>query len=333
SAGLGFSQTDGLIFNANISQKNFLGSGKHINLGFNNSSANTVYSFGYTNPFATVDGISQGFNAFYRKTDAKASNIANFNTDVWGGDVSFGIPISENNRVRLALGYENTDLTLGTNPIKSYQEFVDQEGDSFDTWTLSLSWSSDSRDNAVMPSRGMSQSLSAEVATPGGSLQYYKLRYKNNWYHPMTESLTMALHGNLGYGDAYGDTENLPFFKNFYAGGIRSVRGYKSNTLGVKEDDQSLGGNFLVTGGAEIIFPVPFLKKKLRSVRLSAFADVGNVFDKDQDFETDLLRYSAGLSAIWISPFGAMSFSYAQPFNEQADDEIENFQFSLGSTF
>ena len=333
SAGLGFSQTDGLIFNANISQKNFLGSGKHINFGFNNSSANTVYSFGYTNPFATVDGISQGFNAFYRKTDAEESNIANFNTDVWGGDVSFGIPISENNRIRLAVGYENTDLTLGVDPIKSYQDFVAQEGDNFDTWTLSLSWSSDSRDNAVMPTRGMSQSLSAEVATPGGSLQYYKIRYRNNWYHPMTESLTMALHGNLGYGDAYGDTEDLPFFKNFYAGGIRSVRGYKSNTLGLKEDEQSLGGNFLVTGGAEIIFPVPFMKKKLRSVRLSAFADVGNVFDKEQDFETDLLRYSAGLSAIWISPFGAMSFSYAQPFNEQTDDEIENFQFSLGSTF
>ncbi len=143
----------------------------------------------------------------------------------------------------------------------------------------------------------------------------------------------MALHGNLGYGDGYGDTEGLPFFQNFYAGGIRSVRGFKSNTLGVKEDEQSLGGNLLVTGGAEIIFPIPFLKKQLRSVRLSAFADFGNVYADGQDFEADLLRYSAGLSAIWISPFGAMSFSYAQPFNEQADDEEESFQFSLGSTF
>ncbi|NQY25974.1 MAG: outer membrane protein assembly factor BamA [Piscirickettsiaceae bacterium] len=333
SAGIGFSQSDGLIFNANITQKNFLGSGKHINFGFNNSSANTVYSFGYTNPFATVDGISQGFNAYYRETDANEANIANYSTDVWGGDISFGIPISENNRIRLAFGYENTEVTLGSDPITSFSEFVAEEGDQYDTWTLSLSWSSDSRDSAVLPTRGMSQSVSAEVAVPGGSLQYYKVRYKNNWYHPMTESLTLALHGNLGYGDGYGDTEGLPFFQNFYAGGIRSVRGFKSNTLGVQEDDQSLGGNLLVTGGAEVIFPIPFLKKQLRSVRLSAFTDFGNVYADGQDFEADLLRYSVGLSAIWISPFGAMSFSYAQPFNEQADDEEESFQFSLGSTF
>ena len=149
----------------------------------------------------------------------------------------------------------------------------------------------------------------------------------------MTKSLTLALHGNLGYGDAYGDTEELPFFQNFYAGGIRSVRGFKANTLGVKEDDQSLGGNLLVTGGAEIIFPLPFMKKMLKSVRLSAFTDIGNVYAVDEDFDASLLRYSAGLSAIWISPFGAMSFSVAQPFNEQTDDETETFQFSLGSTF
>lgn len=334
SAGLGFSQSDGLIFNANVTQKNFLGSGKHINFGFNNSSINTVYSFGYTNPFATVDGISQGFNAFYRKTDAEEANIANYSTDVWGGDISFGIPISENNRIRLAVGYENTELNIPrSNTIQRYQDFVDNEGDSFDTISLTLGWSSDSRNNSVLPTRGMSQSLTAEVAIPGGSLQFYKLRYKQSWYHPISDFFTFSMHGNLGYGDTYGDTNAFPFFENFYAGGIRSVRGYKSNTLGVKEDNQALGGNFLVTGGAEVIFPVPFLKKALKSFRLSAFADAGNVYDIDQDFDSDLLRYSAGISAIWISPFGAMSFSIAQPFNEQDDDETEVFQFSLGSTF
>jgi len=334
SAGLGFSQSDGLIFNANVTQKNFLGSGKHINFGFNNSSINTVYSFGYTNPFATVDGISQGFNAFYRKTDAEEANIANYSTDNWGGDISFGIPISEINRVRLSLGYESTELHLpSTNTIQRYQEFVDAEGSDFDTFTVSLGWSSDTRNSSVLPTRGMSQSLSAEVAVPGGSLQYYKVKYKHKWYKPLSESFTLSLGGNLGYADGYGDSSTLPFFKNFYAGGIRSVRGYQSNTLGLKEDGQSLGGNLLVTGGAEIIFPIPFLKKTLKSFRLSAFTDVGNVYDVNEDFETDLLRYSAGLSAIWISPFGAMSVSIAQPFNEQDDDITESFQFSLGSTF
>ncbi|NOQ81302.1 MAG: outer membrane protein assembly factor BamA [Methylophaga sp.] len=334
SAGLGFSQSDGLIFNANITQKNFLGSGKHINFGFNNSSVNTVYSLGYTNPFATVDGISQGFNAFYRKTDANEANLANFSTDNLGGDISFGIPISETNRIRLAIGYENTQLNLPSdNTIQRYEDFVAREGSDYDTVSLTFGWSNDNRDSSVLPTRGTSQSLTAQVAIPGGSLQYYKVRYKHDWYTPITESLTLSLGGTFGYGDAYGDTSELPFFENYYAGGIRSVRGFQSNTLGVKEDGQSLGGNMLVVGGAEIIFPVPFLKKALRSVRLSAFTDVGNVYDSNQDFETSLLRYSAGVSAIWISPFGAMSVSIAQPFNEQTDDETESFQFSLGSTF
>tara|TARA_R110002049_G_scaffold43198_6_gene127780 strand:- start:524 stop:2800 length:2277 start_codon:yes stop_codon:yes gene_type:complete len=334
SAGIGFSQSDGLIFNANVTQKNFLGSGKHINFGFNNSSINTVYSFGYTNPFATVDGISQGFNAFYRQTDTTEANLARYNTDVWGGDINFGIPISESNRIRLALGYENTSLKLpNDNVIQRYQDFIDKEGSEFDTWSMTLGWSNDTRDNATLPTTGMNQSLSAEVSVPIGSLQYYKLRYKNDWYHPISDSLTLALGGNLGYADGYGDTEELPFFQNFYAGGMRSVRGFQSNTLGVKEDGQALGGNFLVTGGAEIIFPVPFMKTKLKSFRLSAFTDFGNVYDVNEDFDANLLRYSAGLSAIWISPFGAMSFSVAAPFNEQEGDTTEAFQFSLGSTF
>jgi outer membrane protein insertion porin family len=334
SAGIGFSQTDGLIFNANVTQKNFLGSGKHINFGFNNSSSNTVYSFGYTNPFATIDGISQGFNAYFRQTDADEANLASYSLDAFGGDISFGIPISENNRVRLAFGYENTTVNLPTdNTISRYQEFVDQNGDDFNAFTISLGWSSDTRDNAVLPTQGMSQSITAEVAVPGGDLQYYKLRYKNSWFHPLSESLTLSLSGDLGYAEGYGDTEDLPFFENYYAGGIRSVRGYKANTLGYKEDDESLGGNLLVTGGAEVIFPVPFLKKTLKSFRLSTFVDVGNVYDINEDFDTGQLRYSAGVSAIWISPFGAMSFALAQPFNDQNGDETETFQFSLGSTF
>ncbi|NQZ52984.1 MAG: outer membrane protein assembly factor BamA [Piscirickettsiaceae bacterium] len=334
SAGVGFSQSDGLIFNANITQKNFLGSGKHINFGFNNSSVNTVYSIGYTNPFATVDGISQGFNAFYRETDANEADIANFSTDVWGGDISLGIPISENNRIRVAFGYENTQLTLSdTDPVQSYQDFVDREGDQFDTFSFTLGWSNDSRDSAVLPTSGMVQSLSAQVAIPGGSLQYYKLRYKASWFHPITDSLTFALKGALGYGDGYGDTEELPFFENYYAGGIKSVRGFRSNTLGPKDGEQSLGGSLLTTAGAEVIFPFPFLKKALKSVRFSAFADVGNVYADGEGFDAGLLRYSAGVGATWLSPFGALSISLAQPFNEQDDDETESFQFSLGSTF
>lgn len=337
SAGLGFSGSDGLIFNANVTQRNFLGSGKHINFGFNNSSVNTVYSMGYTNPFATVDGISQGFSLFYRKTDADEANIANYSTDNWGGDINFGIPISEINRLFLSVGYENTDLKLPSdNTVQRYQDFVDEEGDQFDTYSVTLGWSSDTRDNAILPTRGMSHNVTANISTPIGSLQYYKLRYRTSWFTPVTDDLTFAMRGDLGYGDAYGDTTDFPFFENFYAGGMRSVRGFKSNTLGVKtqnEDEDALGGNLLTTAGAELIFPIPFMKRTLKSFRLSAFADVGNVYDIDEDFDAGLLRYSTGISAIWLSPFGAMTISVAKPFNEQDDDTTENFQFQLGSTF
>lgn len=341
SAGVGFSQSDGIIFNANLVQRNFLGSGKHIRLGFNNSDINTVYSFGYTNPFATIDGISQGFNAFFRETDARQANLANFSTDTLGGDINFGIPIAEEERISLALGFEKTSIELPDDNrfiVPSYEEFIDREGDSFTAFPVTIGWTSDSRDSALLPTRGMEQSLSVEVAVPGGDLQFYKLRYRNTWFTPMSDDLTLSLRTDLGYGDGYGSTSELPFFENFYAGGIRSVRGYQANTLGVREftpsgDDQPIGGNLLVAGGAEIIFPVPFLKKTLRSFRLSTFIDFGNVYDVDQSFDAGLLRYSTGLAAIWISPFGAISFSIAAPLNAQSGDEKEAFQFSLGSTF
>ena len=341
SAGIGYSQSDGIIFNANVTQKNFFGSGKHVSFGFNNSRVNTVYSFGYTNPFATVDGISQGFNLFYRETDAYEANLASYTTDIFGGDINFGIPISENNRINLAFGYEHTQLDIPDYveerySIDRYKEFLEKEGDSFHSFPLTISWSSDTRNNAIIPTRGMLQSLSAEVATPIGDLQYYKLRYRNNWYTPISDTLTFALRTDLGYGKAYGSSEQFPFFQNFYAGGIRSVRGFRANTLGYREpgkEDRALGGNMMVTGGAEVIFPLPFMKKALRSFRLSAFVDVGNVYDVEESFDADLLRYSTGLSAIWISPFGAMSFSIAAPLREQPHDETEVFQFSLGSTF
>ena len=334
SAGVGYSQSDGIIFNANVTQKNFLGSGKHIRFGFNNSSINTVYSFGYTNPYATIDGISQGFNAYYRKTDADEANIARYTLDAFGGDFTYGIPISEENRIDLGFGYERTQVDLPSdNIISRYSEFIKREGDTFDTVTLNAGWSSDSRDSAILPTSGMAQSLSAEIAVPGPSLQYYKVRYKANAYKPLSEDLTFAIRGEFGYGDAYGDTNEFPFFENFYAGGIRSVRGFQANTLGVRENDEPLGGNLMVTGGAEVIFPVPFMDKSLKSFRLSAFTDFGNVYDVNQDFDAGLLRYSAGLSAIWISPFGAMTFSIAAPLKKEDGDETEAFQFSLGSTF
>ena len=334
SAGVGFSDSDGLVINANLTQKNFMGSGKHISFGFNNGDVKSTYSIGYTNPFATVDGISQGYAAFYSETNADEANLASFTTDTYGASTSFGIPIAENDRISLALGYENTTIHLPkVSTISRYNDFVATEGDEYDTFSAVLSWTNNTRNNPVLPTRGKLQRLSTMVTLPGGSLQYYKLNYEDRRYQPLTEDLTLAYGGKIAYGDAYGSTESYPFFQNFYAGGQKSVRGFKSNTIGLKENNESLGGNFLVNAGTEIIFPVPFVKKKIRSFRLSGFIDVGNVYNEDENFDAGLLRYSAGLSAIWVSPFGPISISFARPFNEQKDDETEAFQFAVGSTF
>ena len=334
SAGVGFSDSDGLVINANLTQKNFMGSGKHISFGFNNGDVNTTYSIGYTNPYATVDGISQGYGAFFSETNADEANIASFSTDTYGASTTFGVPIAKNDRISLSLGYENTTIHLPkVSTVSRYNKFIAREGDEYDTFSAVLGWTNNTRNNPVLPTSGKLQRLSTMVTLPGGSLQYYKLNYEDRRYEPLSEDLTLAYGGKLAYGDAYGSTENYPFFQNFYAGGQKSVRGFKSNTLGLRENNESLGGNFLVSGGTEIIFPVPFVKKKIRSFRLSGFIDVGNVYAEDEDFDAGLLRYSAGLSAIWISPFGPVSISLARPFNEQKDDETEFFQFAVGSTF
>lgn len=335
SAGLGFSQSQGLLFNANITQNNFLGSGKHLRFGFNNSNVNTVYSLGVTDPFTTIDGISQSLDGYLRKTDTTRANLAVFNTDIWGATWKFGIPISENNRITLGLGYENTLLKVNNNAAQRYQDFINVEGKDFSAYSFSLGWSSDSRDSAILPSEGSYQSLTAEVTIPGSNLEYYKVRYRASAFWPITrsKSLVFKLGTNLGFADSFGSTSEFPFFQNFYAGGIRSVRGYQANTLGFKENGQALGGNLLVTGGAELIFPVPFVNKTLKSFRLSSFIDIGNVYDVRESFDSKLLRGSAGLSVIWLSPFGALSFSWAQPFRAQADDITQSFQFSLGTTF
>ncbi len=361
-AGLGYSDTQGVVFNASISQNNFLGSGKRISLGFDNSETNTVYRFGYVNPYWTEDGVSRGFNLLYRETDASAANLASYTSDVISGSMAFGIPITEFERVSLSMGYSNTtintsagtpqdflvelaDIDGGGTPISDGGVFNGQnaigtsDSVSFDTFTLNLGFANDTRNRAIFPDRGGVQRLGGEIALPGSDLEYYKLTYLNQRYFGLTRDLTLSMKGEIGYGDGYGSTENLPFFENFLAGGTRSVRGYEDNTLGPRIRDANstsannpLGGNLKTVASAELIFPIPFVKDT-RSWRFSAFVDAGNVFGSDEDFEFDELRYSTGLGVTWLSPFGALTASLASPFNDQADDETKTFQFTFGSGF
>lgn len=340
-AGLGFSQSEGLLLNASVTQENFLGTGRRVAVTFNNSSVNTIYSFAYNNPYYTPDGVSRGFNAYFRETDAEEANISRYISNVFGGKMDFGIPISEEDTVRIGFGYENTDLETTDFSPQEIETFIAENGSRFDTFSLTGSWSRDSRNRAIFADRGSLQSVSTEIALPGSGLQYYKANYRHLFLYPLTQTFTLSLNGEIGYGDGYGDTDGLPFFENYYAGGARSVRGYKSNTLGPRDTpaegvrSRPFGGNVRAVGNMELIFPPPFAEKDNRTMRFSAFVDAGNVFDtnRGEDVDASELRLSAGLGFSWFSPLGPLTFSVAQPLNEKEGDDTEVFQFTLGTSF
>lgn len=335
SAGLGFSQGQGLIFQTSIAQDNFLGSGKRINFAFNNSEVNRTFQLGYLNPYYTIDGISRGFSGFYRETDASNANVTRFDSTVWGGDVNFGIPITEFNSVFASLNYENTKINTSSTVAQEVQNFINANGSRYDILRLASSFTYDSRNKAILPDKGILHRLSAEVALPflDDSLEFYKVTYRTQLFVELIEDYVFSFRGDVSYGDAFGSTNIFPFFENFYSGGPKSVRGYQENTLGPKDSlGRPLGGNLRAFAGAEVILPIPFLED-IRSFRLSGFFDAGNVFGVNQDFEFDELRYSAGLSGIWVSPFGVLSVSFAAPIGDKAGDDTQPVQFTFGTNF
>lgn len=329
-AGAGFSQSQGLVLNASISQNNFLGTGKRMSASFNNSSINTIYSLGYTNPYYTIDGVSRGYNISYRTTNAGRANTSRYTTKSFNTGVNFGLPLNENDKIGLGLDVEFTSIDLGTNLyFGEISNFVQDNGDSYTNLKASAVWGTDTRDRAVFATRGGSKRLSGIITVPGSDLEFYKLSYNQKQYIPMSRHTTLYLNADLGYGDSYGDADTLPFFENYYAGGKGSVRGFTDNTLGPRDIfNNPTGGSVKLVGNAEFIFPVPFMPES-RTVRLSTFVDAGNVYDDEIDIGE--LRYSLGVSAKWLSPFGALSFSLAKPLNDDENDKVQTFQFSFGS--
>ncbi|OGT80291.1 MAG: outer membrane protein assembly factor BamA [Gammaproteobacteria bacterium RIFCSPLOWO2_02_FULL_61_13] len=352
-AGIGFSQSQGLIFQTSITQDNFLGSGARVQFAFNNSEINRRISVGYMNPYYTIDGISRGFNLNYQDTDYEDFGSLDYDSRVWGGGVNFGIPISEYNFIFTSLNYENTEIS--PDRFSSYlRRFIDKYDDHFNILRLGVSYSYDTRNKAILPESGVMHQIGSETGIPsfGTSLEFTKVSYKLQWFHPLWRDFIFAARGEVGYGLGLFDTDELPVFENFYAGGPRSVRGFEENRLGPQDlNGRPFGGNIEMTGGAEIILPVPFLKD-LDSVRIAGFVDVGNVFISDcsdykdlfvtrpemaqcerSEFDLNELRYSVGLSGIWISPFGLISVSIAAPFGDDDTDETQPFQFTFGTNF
>lgn len=334
-AGIGFSQSQGIIFQTSITQDNFLGSGKRVSFAFNNSEINRRFSLSYLNPYYTVDGISRGFSGFYQETDSFEANLAAFDSTIWGGGVRFGIPVTENNYLDTSLDYENTRIR--TNRFTS--DFIRDEladiGNRFNVVRAGTNFTYDTRNKAILPDAGSLHRIQAQVGLPvlGRSLEFWKIEYRTQWYFQLIQDYILSLRGELGYGDGYGKTSRLPFFENFYAGGPRTVRGFEESTLGPRDDrNRPLGGNKKVVGGAEVILPIPFLRD-LESMRISGFMDAGNVYGPNENINLGDLRYSAGLSGIWVSPFGVVSVSIAAPLNKKSGDRTQPFQFTFGTTF
>ncbi len=330
SAGIGFSQVQGLVFNANISQDNVFGTGKRIDLAFNNSDVTTQYRFGYYDPYYTLDGVSMGYDLGYVARNANNANISNYTTDVINTGFNFGIPLNEFDRLRFNFDAKYTKLKTGSFASRQIQDFIDQQGSSFFTYSAAVGWTHDTLNRALFPTAGGQQRFSALATIPGSDLTYYKVTYKQQHYFPIARDLTFRLLGEVAYGDGYGDTGQLPFFEHYFAGGVRSVRGFKDNTLGPRDsNNRAFGGASKIIGKAELFFPVPFMKES-KSVRMGAFVDAGTV---NRNFSLNNMRYSVGISGEWLSPFGALSVSFAVPMNSGDNDQTQSFQFSFGSGF
>ena len=346
--GAGFSQTQGLIFNVGLTQENLFGTGKRLALNVNTDRANTIYSGSYTNPYYTIDGISRTVSVSFRDRDATEELINNFQTNSGDLNISYGVPLSEFNTLSLGYGFSHIKIIPSTiNPSVDVTLFLaENDGETrFNSFTLNTSFSHDTRNRTVFANAGTQQTIGMNMTVPGSDLEYYKISYITNTYIGVTSATTLLLRSNLAYGDGYGNTRALPFFERYFAGGIRTVRGFESNSLGPRDPVSgfSVGGNLRVTGGADYIFPIPFVEKPPSSLRLSLFLDIGNVFlnnyhtfdaePGDNGFQVDQLRSSYGASLVWISPIGPLRFSYAETINDVPGDDLRAFQFSIGSFF
>lgn len=330
--GLGYGQSEGVVFILSLAQNNFMGSGKRFSAELNNSSSNKVYSLSLTEPYFTPDGISVGYNIYRRDTDPSDLDIGEYSTSSYGGNVRFGIPTSETNRLNLGLAFENLELQTTENSPDRALEFVARNGASNMTFSFTANWSRDTRDSAAYPTNGMLTNIGSEFTIPGSDLDYYKINLSNQLFVPIWRTTAVMWNIDLGWGDSYGDSD-FPFYKNYYAGGSSSVRGYKFGTLGPKDEEgDGMGGTKKFVNNFELLFPVPGMKDD-KSTRLSLFVDAGATWGGSDDVDFGLLRYSAGAAFTWMSPVGPIKISYAKPFNEQEGDKTESFQFQLGNVF
>lgn len=347
SFGAGLSSAEGVVFSINVSQNNFLGTGNRVSAQINNGRVNTVYALSFTDPYYTPDGISRSFSVYKRDVDTSYLSTGTYKTSSYGAGVSFGMPLNERDSVNAGLTFDYTEVTLDASSPDRYKRYCDANATllSCENYSLALNvgWAHDTRDNVLFPNSGVNQRINAEVGLPGLDLEYYKVDYKHSWYKPLGNDFTLMLNGELGYAGSYGD-KDYPFFKNFFIGGVNSVRGYETSSLGARSLDATsgttyaLGGTKRALANAEIYFPIPGLSDN-KQLRLSTFLDAGSVWGETSTLASsctgasDCLRYSTGLGISWYSPFGPIKLVFAKALNATDGDRTQTLQFQLGQQF
>ena len=356
--GAGFSSAENIVLSASVSQQNLFGSGNALTLGLNTSESSRTLALSFNNPYYTVDGVSLGWDLYHRTYDAdELDSVSPYKTVSTGAGIRLGWPIAEDDQINFGLTADQTEITTYPLSPKLYRDFCDDNGGSVSgeecevtvrSVLATVGWSRDSRDSFTYPRAGSYQRLYGEVTVPVGDLRYGKLGYQYQHWFPIGRDYALMLNADMGWAKGFGG-EKVPFYKNYYVGGIGSVRGYDQGSIGPKfidtdGDITSTGGTRKLVGNAEFYFPMPGAGKD-RSFRVSAFFDAGYVWgddqqplDKDgqfveQDIRFDDLRYSTGLAFSWSSPIGPLKFSFGHPLNKKDNDEIQRFQFQLGSVF
>jgi outer membrane protein insertion porin family len=332
-AGVGYSSAEGVILSGSISQNNVFGTGNSVSASINTSKVNRTIALTFVEPYWTADGISRAIEIYDKSVDPSSLPIAQYSSTTLGGALGFGVPITETDTINIGGRYEHTTLHLFGNSPPVYLDFVRQFGFVTNTYILTTGWSRDTRDSTLFPTKGLLQSAYGELGLPFGSLQYYKTNYLIQWFTPMPLGSVLMLRGDFGYGGGMRD-KTLPFFKAYYGGGVGSVRGYETSSLGPQDaQGNSIGGRRKIVSNVELFFPLPGTKPGDQSTRLSVFADAGQIYDSGFQPELESFRYSVGVGLAWNSPVGPLKFSYGVPINKKVGDKVQHFQFQVGTVF
>lgn len=330
--GAGFSSGDKLSLMLGVRQENAFGSGNYVAVDVNTSKFNRQIAFTTTDPYFTDNGVSRTLDVYYR--NSKPYDISNndYRINTLGGSIRFGVPFTEVDTVYFGAGYEQTKIIAGTNMPQAYVDYVANFGAKSDAFPLTIGWSRDNRDSAIAPSSGVLQRVSGDLSLFGDA-RYMRAEYQYQQYIPLNKQFTVALNGEFGLGKGFSN-RTFPVFKNFYAGGLGSVRGFEQGSLGPIDNTGSYtGGSKKIIANVELQTPFPGAGND-RTLRLFGFYDIGNVFDdRFLTFKTQELRQSAGVGLSWVSPVGPLRVSFGRPLNPKAGDKIQKLQFQIGTAF